>query len=170
MTRITSVAAALTLAGVFAVSVSIDAQRPNTVGSAVTISTCVERAQDNDQFVLTNLAANPAMPASSGKVVYWIDKVKELRPHVGHQVHISGTITDITRDEIEVKVGEASASGGAVAEIEGPAFQVKATPAQADVSAAGQTVPERKIPTTLVKLKLTNIKMASERCTAAARR
>lgn len=141
-----------------------------TVGSTVTLTSCVEKSPTNgDKFVLTHVADVPSHPATKGgRVVYWIDKVDRLKPHVGHQVRLMGKITDVDKEEMEVKLGDAP-DGGAIVEIEGPGKQVKATAAQAGVSTSGQTSKERDIPTTLVKLKLDKVEMVAANCPLATR-
>ncbi|HYU80618.1 MAG TPA: hypothetical protein VEK56_16625 [Vicinamibacterales bacterium] len=135
-----------------------------TVGSSVTLAACVENAQEGDKFVLTHVADMPNHPPTKGgRVVYWIDKVDQLRPHVGHQIRLMGKITDTKKDEIEVKLGE-DGKGGAVVEIEGPHGEVKATPKQANVSTAGQVVKEKEIPTTVVKLQIEKVEMVAAAC------
>jgi hypothetical protein len=144
-------------------------QSAATIGSTVTLTSCVEKSPTSgDKFILTHVADVPAHPATKGgRVVYWIDKVDKLKSHVGHQIRLMGKITDVDKEEMEVKLGEAP-DGGAIVEIEGPGKQVKATPGQAGVS-ANQAAKERDIPTTLVKLKLDKVEMVAANCQLATR-
>src|SRR5688572_10352160 len=136
-----------------------------TVGSTVTLSSCVAKGQKDDTFVLTDVADVPVHPATKGgKVVYWIDKVDWLKPHVGHQIRLAGTITDIDKREMEVKT---DGKGGAWVEIEGAGAQVKTTTQRAGVAPANPSVKELDIPTTLVKLKVSGVTMVADRCVVA---
>jgi hypothetical protein len=134
-------------------------------GSTVTLTSCVEKAQngDGDKFVLTHLADVPALAATHGRVVYWIDQTDRLKPHVGHQIRLQGTVTDVDKAEMDVKLGP-DGKGGAVVEIEGHGTEVKTTPSSAGVSTAGQTKRERDIPTTVVKLKIEKLEMVAASC------
>ena len=136
-----------------------------TKGSTVMLTSCVEKAQDGDgdKFVLTHVADVPAQGATHGRVVYWIDRTDQIKPHVGHQIRLQGTVTDIDKAEMEVKLGP-DGKGGAFVEIEGHGTQVKTTPSSAGVSAAGQTIRERDIPTTVVKLKIDKLEMVADSC------
>jgi hypothetical protein len=134
-----------------------------SVGSTVALSSCVAKGQKDDTFVLTDVADVPVHPATKGgKVVYWIDKVEWLKPHVGHQIRLTGTITDVDKQEIEVKT---DGKGGAWVEIEGAGKQVKTTTREAGLGPANPNVREMDIPTTLVRLKVAGVTMVSERCT-----
>jgi hypothetical protein len=134
-------------------------------GSTVTLTSCVEKAQngEGDKFVLTHVADVPAQPATHGRVVYWIDQTDRLKSHVGHQIRLQGTVTDVDKAEMEVKLG-ADGKGGAVVEIEGHGTQVNTTPSRAGVSTASQTKREVDIPTTVVKLKIDKLEMVAESC------
>jgi hypothetical protein len=99
-------------------------------------------------------------------VIYWLSKPSLLRGHVGHQISFTGVITDVDRREIEVKLDQHGNGSSGIIEIEGPGNQVKVAPEYAGLSTAGQTVPERAIPTTLVKLKVDRVQMTSDTCAA----
>lgn len=136
-----------------------------SVGSTVTLSSCVARGQKDDTFVLTDVADVPVHPATKGgRVVYWIDKVDWLKPHVGHQIRLTGTITDVDKKEMEVKT---DGKGGAWVEIEGAGAQVKTTTQRAAVAPANPGVREMDIPTTLVRLKVAGVTMVADRCVVA---
>jgi hypothetical protein len=139
-----------------------------TRGSAVTLTSCVEKAQNDegDKFVLTHLADVPDYPETHGRVVYWVDDVTKIRPHVGRQIRLIGTITDIDKAEMEVKLG-AGEQGGAVVEIEGHGTQVKTSPRNADISTRDQKVRERDIATTVVKLRVDRVDMVAATCKLA---
>ena len=130
-----------------------------TVGQEVTLSACVQKGMNSDTFILTHVADVPVHPATSGRVVYWLDKKDELRKHVGHQIRVTGKITEVKPSEMEIKAGDA-ADGGWYVEIEGPGKDVRTTPSNVGVP------PGRKqeIGTTLVRLKLSEIVMAAPSC------
>ncbi len=156
---VTLFAAAAFLAGSAAATAQ---QKPAAIGSTVTIVSCVEKAQNSsgDKLVLTHVADVPTQPATHGRVVYWIEDVSKLKPHVGHQVRITGKVANVDKSEIEVR----NKTTGAVAEIEGHGTEVKTTPDKARVSNPGQTPKEQDIPTTVVTLALDKVEMVAERC------
>jgi hypothetical protein len=132
-------------------------------GSTVTLVSCVEKAQNGDKLVLTHVADVPAQPATHGRVVYWIEDVSKLKPHIGHQVRITGKVAGVEKSEIEIR----NQATGAVAEIEGHGTEVKTTPDKARVSNPGQTPKEQDVPTTVVTLALDKVEMVAERCKLA---
>jgi hypothetical protein len=134
-----------------------------TVGQGVTLTACVEKAQKADSFILTNVADMPVHPATMGRVVYWLNDVKPLRAHVGHQIRVMGTITEVKQGEIEIKAGD-DGQGGLNVEIEGPGRDVRTTATKAGVSSAGQTPGKNDIKTTLVKLKVSDVTMVAASC------
>lgn len=135
----------------------------HTVGQEVTLSSCVEAGQKPDTFVLTHTADVPVHPASSGRVVYWLDTVKPLREHIGHQVRVKGTITEVKQNEMEVKLGE-DGKGGWTVEIEGPGRDVRTTPDKAGVDTSNRRSEEDDIKTTLVKMKVNEVMMTAAKC------
>ena len=165
---LTLAAASLVIAS--AVASAQTSQHPSaaTKGSTVTLMSCVEKAQNGngDKLVLTHVADVPAHPAPHGRVVYWIEKVDQLKPHIGHQVRLTGKVTDVEDSEIDVKLNDRS-PGGAVAEIEGHGTEVKTMPDQARVSTQGQTEKKREIPTTVVTLALDKVEMVAATCKLA---
>jgi hypothetical protein len=135
----------------------------HTVGTKVTLTACVERGQGPDTFILTKAADVPVHPATHGRVVYWLDDIKALRNHVGHQVRVTGTITDVEQEEMEVKLGSDNRGGWSV-EIEGPGRDVRTTPQNAGVETPAAKVAPRDIKTTLVKMKVDEVAMAAATC------
>ena len=91
---------------------------PLMKGSPVTITGCVA-GSDSDSFVLTHVqkvspdgtvAAGPSLGATgmeggSEEVIYWLskDSVKKMRGHVGHQVEVTGTVTDVSMGTVKVR-------------------------------------------------------------------
>ena len=133
-----------------------------TVGSTVTLTSCVEKAQNGDKYVLTHVVDVPAYAAMhQSRVVYWIRDVGELRPHVGHQVRLTGKITGIDKREMEVKPDD-DTGGTMVVEIEGPGPDVKAKPGQVNVAAQPKDVP-----TTVIRLKIDKLDMMAANCALA---
>jgi hypothetical protein len=163
--RLAAMIAACVIAG--AAVVSAQERRPTAParGSAITLTSCVENAQNDegDKFVLTHLADVPDYPEIHGRVVYWVDEVGKIRPHLGHQIRLTGTITDVSRAEMEVKLG-AGEQGGAIVEIEGHGTQVKTSPRNADVSTRDQKAQEKDIPTTVVKLRIDAVQKVADTC------
>jgi len=136
-----------------------------TVGQAVTLTACVAKAQKADTFILTHVADVPVHPETMGRVVYWLNDVKPLRAHVGHQIRVMGAITEVKQSEIEIKAGD-DGQGGLNVEIEGPGPDVRTTAAKAGVSSAGRSPGKDDIKTTLVKLKVSEVTMVAASCPA----
>ena len=135
------------------------------VGNAVTLTSCVEKGQRDNTFVLTKTADVPAHPATFGRVVYWLDSVKDLPPHVGHSVRVQGTVTEVKQGEMEVKSGADTAGGGWYVEIEGPGKDIHTSPDKAGVTTAGRDPGKNDVKTTLVKLKVSEVTMTAPTCT-----
>lgn len=170
MTHIRKGAAAAIAAGLVAMTtMAVTAQEQpaptHTVGKAVTLTACVTKGEKPDTFVLTHTADVPVHPATMGRVAYWLDSVKQLREHVGHQVRVQGTITDVTQSEMEVKLGD-DEKGGWTVEIEGPGRDVQTSAKTAGVPGAGRADEEGDLKLTLVKLKVTDVAMAAPTCPA----
>jgi hypothetical protein len=157
MTHLKHSLAAIAAIGLIA-SASVAAQHEPVKGSTVMLTSCVERAQggDGDKFVLTHVADVPTQPATHGKIVYWIEKVDKIKPHVGHQIKITGKITDVDKNEIEKK------QGGAVVEIEAHGTEVKTSPDKAGVAHSN-----RDMPTTVVTLSIDKLEMVANKCLLA---
>ena len=170
MTQIRHVAAA-TVAAAALVAAAPAAQQHEghdkwgTVGQNITITACVEKGQKDDTFLLTNVADVPVHPATMGKVVYWLDSIKEIRKHVGHQVRVNGKITEVEKSEMEVKAGD-DKQGGWYVEIEGPGKDVRAPASKVGVETGGRKNEADDIKTTLVKLKVSDVTMVAASCPA----
>ena len=167
MTHIHKAGAALVAVGLVLTTGAVSTQDKSashyTVGQNVTLTSCVEKGQKPDTFVLTKTADVPVHPATMGRVVYWLDTVKPLREHVGHQVRVQGTITEVKQEEMEVKLGE-DGKGGWSVEIEGPGRDVRTTPEKAGVDVASRQNQKDDIKTTLVKLKVADVTMTAPSC------
>lgn len=152
-----SVVAAAVLIASAGLAMAQQSHHEPTKGSTVTLTSCVERAQNgDDKFVLTHVADVPTQPAPHGRVVYWIEKVDQIKPHVGHQVRLTGKITDVGKNEIETK------KGGTVVEIEGHGKEVKTSADKAGVASTGHDVP-----TTVLTLALDKVEMVADKCLLA---
>jgi hypothetical protein len=165
MTYIKQAVAAFAAAGLIIGSGAAAAQPEPTKGSSVTLTSCVEKGQRADTFVLTHVADVPSHPAThGGRVVYWLDRdtAKKLKPHVGHQIRVLGVVSDVDKREMEMTATDA----GMLVEIEGPGRDVRTTPNKADVPAA-TAMANRDLPTTLVKLKVNQIDMVAANCPLA---
>lgn len=168
MRIIYNTAAALIIGGLTmgtAVSAQPGSAKEHTVGRNVTLTSCVTKGQTADTFVLTQTADVPVHPATMGRVVYWLDSVKPIRAHVGHQVRITGKITGVEQSQMEVKLGE-DEKGGWTVEIEGPGKDVRTSPEKAGVETAGRESGKSDIKTTLVKLAVEEVTMVAASCPA----
>jgi hypothetical protein len=167
MTHIQKAAAALVAAGLAVTTAAMAAQdrsaAHHNVGQNVTLTSCVEKGQTPDTFILTKTSDVPVHPPTLGRVVYWLDTVKPLREHVGHQVRVVGSITEVKQGEMEVKLGD-DEKGGWVVEIEGPGRDVRTTPEKAGVAVEGRESQKDDIKTTVVKLKVSDVTMTSSTC------
>jgi hypothetical protein len=165
MTHMKHVAAAFAAAGLILGSAALSAQPEPTKGSSVMLTSCVEKGQKADTFVLTHVADVPTHPAThGGRVVYWLDRdtAKKLKPHVGHQIRVAATVSDVDKREMEMKATD----DGMLVEIEGPGRDVRTTPNKAGVPAT-TAMANRDMPTTLVKLKVNQIDMVAANCPLA---
>ena len=133
-------------------------------GASVAIEGCVTAGQKADSYVLGSVKEVPGQPVETGmRRLYWLDSTKQLKGHAGHAVRVEGRIDKIEKSEIEVKLGEDD-KGGAFIEIEGPGKQVKAAPAAAGISTAGQTAKEVDIPITVIRLNVDKVTMLKGSC------
>lgn len=97
-------------------------------GQSITLTTCVMPAlDDDDEFVLTNIVANPAHPEHFGRVVYWLDDEDPIEEFAGRRVQFTARIKDVDNREIEFKKNRDDINGEFI-EIEGSRQQVKARP------------------------------------------
>ena len=135
-------------------------------GATVTLQGCVIAGEKKDTYVLGRVQEWPAANSDMGKYgqrMYWIDKKgDDMRAHLGHQIQLTGKITDVEKSEIEMKAGDNGI--GSVVEIEGPGRNVVTPPANAGVAANHGT---KDIPITLLKLKVEELKMISSSCPTA---
>jgi len=166
---------AIALSGAFALASGIpsvaaleqgDGQKYDK-GSTVTLQGCVVAAEKKDTYVLTNVREWPASNTDQGKFgkrYYWLDKAgKDMKAHLGHTIQITGKISDVSKSEMEWKVGENGV--GMNVEIEGPSRDVITPAANAAVNPA--TVANKDdIKITLLKLKVDEIKMTSSTCSS----
>jgi hypothetical protein len=150
-------------AGMSAVSANGQADgKKYEAGSTVTLQGCVVAAKTKDTWVLTHVREFPMSNTDMGKFgkrYYWLDKLgKDLRPHGGHTIQVSGKITEVKKSEIDVQTGEDPM--GMTVEIEGPGRDVKTTAANAQVGA----ISGKDVPITLLKVKVDDLKMISANC------
>ena len=165
MTHIKHAVAAFAAAGLIFAGAGVSAQSEPTKGSSVMLTSCVEKGQKADTYVLTHVADVPSHPAThGGRVVYWLDRetAKKLKPHVGHQIRVSATVTDVDKREMEMKATD----DGMLVEIEGPGRDVRTTPNKANVPAT-TAMAGRDVQTTLVKLKVNQLDMVAANCPLA---
>jgi hypothetical protein len=83
----------------------------------ITLTGCLVRAEDDDAYLLTNVAGEPAWQRADGRVTpgpvgtsgtvatifYWLTDHDDLKNHVGHRVQIAGDLKgDLTDGRIEI--------------------------------------------------------------------
>ena len=164
MNYIKQAGALFAAAGLIIGSTAVAAQEP-TKGSSVALTSCVEKGQKADTYVLTHVADVPTQQATHGsRVVYWFDRdtANKLKSHVGHQIRIDATVSDVEKREMEMKATD----DGIMVEIEGPGRDVRTTPNRAGVSAA-TAMANQDVKTTLVKLKVSKLAMVADKCLLA---
>jgi hypothetical protein len=132
-------------------------------GQEVALTACVEKGMKDDTYILTHVADVPVHPPMMGRVVYWLDKTKDLKKHVGHQIRVTGKIDEVKQSEMEVKAGEAE-DGGWYVEIEGPGKDVRTPAANVGVSPSGRRDEGGDIKIMLVKLKVDEVTMVANSC------
>ena len=150
-------------------SATHDRQSELAKGKTISIEGCVAEGQKENTFVIGSVLEIPAAPVDTGrKRIYWM-KPRDLQGHVGQRVHITGTISDLERSEIEV---EQNTPLGAVAKIEGPggadvrvSADVIGVP-RGVIGALTGSVPNQEldVPVTLVKLNVANVKAVTGSC------
>ena len=166
MTKLLSLVAALAIsagAGTASAQEHEGHHQWGTVGQTVTLSACVEKGLKDNTFLLTHVADVPVHPATMGRVVYWLDSVKEVKKHVGRQIRISGKIAEVKQSEMEVKAGDDD-NGGWYVEIEGPGRDVRTAAENVGVSGAGRKDEAADIKTTLVTLKISDVTRVADSC------
>lgn len=131
-------------------------------GSMVNITACVTPSIDGDadEFVLTNVVAVPAHPASAGKVFYWVGDRSKFTSFVGKRVQFDAEIDDADRMIIEIKHRDGSRNDKpdpVVAEIDIEGDEIWIKPELIGLSSA-MTDPDDDVdvPVTSVKLKVRN--------------
>jgi hypothetical protein len=167
--KIVRIAAALALAAGLTTLGSLDAAQRNAddkkydKGSTVTLQGCVVAGDKKDTYVLGHVREWPMAESDMGKHgrrMYWIDKKgDDMKDHLGHQIQVTGKITDVKKSEIEME--DSTRKNGLVVEIEGPGRNVETTAANAGVAANHGT---EDIPITLLMLKVEELKMIAATC------
>jgi hypothetical protein len=142
-----------------------DHHKWGAVGQDVTLTSCITKGQDDGTFLLTQVADVPVHPATMGRVVYWLDSVKDIKGHVGKQVRINAKVTEVKQGEMEVKAGDDD-KGGWYVEIEGPGRDVRTPASNVGESPAGRKDEAKDIKTTLVRLKVSEVVRVAENCPA----
>jgi hypothetical protein len=171
MKHIQQLLVATVAAAVLAVSSTAAGQAQNpdkpakwgAVGQQVMLSSCVEKGMKDDTFILTNVADVPVHPATMGRVVYWLDETKDLKKHIGHQIRVTGKVTEVKQSEMEVKAGD-DGQGGWYVEIEGPGKDVRTPAAKVGATPSSPRGEANDIKTTLVKLKVEEVTMTAASC------
>ena len=134
--------------------------------ATVVIEGCIAAGQKADTYVLATVREVEAVPvAHLRKRIYWLDSTKGLEDQVGHQVRITGRVQDLERADIEIEAG-AGPNGGAVATIEGPgSAEVDVAAAKIAVGAAsGTAATDKDVPTTLIKIKVSQVTRLAATC------
>jgi hypothetical protein len=152
---------------------SAAASAPAASSAKLTLHGCVRPGVDKDSVLMTDVTevaagGRSAMPteAHGRKVLFWLDRDEQLKPHVGHMVEVTGTQNGVEESEVEMKAGHQS-GGGLVAEFEGPGKDVKASNevvGQA-LGTSGRQQPEKNdVKTFLVKVKVDSVRAVAGTC------
>jgi hypothetical protein len=138
---------------------AVAAQSPAVKGNPVKFSGCVTPGTEQGSFLLTNVKRTDG--AADTNTIYWLDSARKLDGHAGHQVEVTGIISDVSdgkvktktdpkkdTDKIEVKKGGESVTAN--------------VPAQPVGTTAKKTTTDE--PRALLKLKVKSLKMLSSSC------
>jgi len=172
----TAAALVLAAAPMAAQQATGSASQPGTspqTAQQITLRGCVTPGVDSGTYLLTHVTERPAAGRSAiptdahgRKVLFWLDKDEGLRAHAGKMVEVMGTTGEIEKSEIELKPGR-QASGGLIAEFEGPGKDVKA-PTSVLGGAVGTSgtagAPKDDIKTFLFKVKVDDVRVAEGSC------
>ena len=102
---------------VFAAATTGAAQTPSPKGDGkvvrepITLTGCVAAGKEHNTYVLSNVQRADKPVGTSGSVepntIYWFDPPSKLKPHVGHQVQISGILDDdVDKTKVKEKDGK----------------------------------------------------------------
>ena len=79
-------------------------------GATITLQGCVVAGEKKDTYILSRVTEWPVGKSEMGKHgrrMYWIDKKgDDMKAHLGHQIQLTGKITDVEKSEIEMKAGD----------------------------------------------------------------
>ena len=165
------IAAAVVLA--VAPAASAQAQKDAKAKQPVTLQGCIVAGQDKGTFAMTGVqeiaSANAVTvpPEAHGRrVVFWLDRQKELAPHAGHKVEVKGRVTEVIEGEIELKASSKN-DGTLMVEFEGPGKDVRIPNSAigAEIGTSGRVASEKNdIKTFLMKVAVESIRPIDGTC------
>jgi hypothetical protein len=143
---------------------TVSAQTPSPKGGdkviaePITLTGCVAAGTEANTYMLSNVVRTDKAVGTTGTgdapPLYWFDSPAKLKPHVGHQVEISGWLDDdVDKTKVKAKDGkvEIKAEGGRKVEV----------PAGTTAAAAMGTAGTKRLN---YKVKVQSVKMTSESC------
>lgn len=135
-------------------------------GATVIIEGCVTAGQKPNTYVLGTVREVHAIQVERlRKRIYWVENVKTIKDHVGHQLRLTGVVKDLERSQIDIELG-AGPKGGAVATIEGPGGSDVSMPTGTvgvgPVGAKAQS--DKDVLITLIKFKVTGVTRLAGTC------
>ncbi len=154
----------LSLCFVLATATAVSAQTPSPKGGdkvvpeSITLSGCVAAGTEANTYMLSNVVrtdkAVGTTASGDAPPLYWFDSPSKLKPHVGHQVQITGWLDDdVDKTKVKEKDGkvELKAEGGRKVEV----------PAGTTAAAAAGTPGTKRLN---YKVKVKDVKMTSDSC------
>ena len=154
----------LSLCFVLVAATAVSAQTPSPKGGdkvvpeSITLSGCVAAGTESNTYMLSNVVRTDKMAGTTGAgdtpPLYWFDSPDKLKPHVGHQVSITGWLDDdVDKTKVKAKDGkvEIKAEGGRKVEV----------PAGTTAAAAAGTPGTKRAN---YKVKVQTVKMTSASC------
>jgi hypothetical protein len=154
----------LSLCCLLATATAVSAQTPSPKGGdkvipePITLTGCVAAGTEANSYMLSNVVRTDKAVGTSGPgaapPLYWFDSPAKLKPHVGHQVQITGWLDDdVDKTKVKAKDGkvELKAEGGKKVEV----------PAGTNAAAAAGTPDTKRLN---YKVKVQSVKMLSESC------
>ncbi len=155
--------ACLVLAAATSASAQSSSGRPGDkiAPQPIALTGCVAAGIEPDTYMLSHVLTNvlradtPVGTSGSSRpdVVYWLNSPGKLKPHVGHQVLVTGTLdNDVSGTKVEEKDGKVELKNG-MKKVEVP-----------EGTAAAEAVKPGGVTRTSYKVRVQSVKMLSGRC------
>ncbi len=167
------ITAAIVMAVAPAASAQAQASKDAKAKQPVTLQGCIVAGQDKGTFAMTGVqeiaaayAVTVPSEAHGRRVVFWLDRQKEIATHAGHKVEVKGRVTEVIEGEIELKAGSKN-DGALMVEFEGPGKDVRIPNSVigAEIGTSGRVAAEKNdIKTFLMKVAVETIRPIDGAC------